>query len=435
MSVRFALDRKTWSMPVVFVLLLSILFPALYLTATIDPQKHLRDMPVALVVEEQSVPSPASPAQALADAVEAAIDPHRFAVHRMTPQALEAAMASDDVAAAVVIPATFDADIASLLQSSGAAEVHRADVAIRTNAGDGSLSNGLVTGDLTPALAAVTHELGSRLLDMQVRNGIPLSGATAALLDDPVTVHAEPYRALPQQSGFGTSVFFFTLVLTLIGFVGASVINPLVDGALGFAPSELGPLVARRPYIALTRRATLLTKWAILTAIAPAATLIAMIVASGVAHMPIDHPVTLWAFSTAAVIALGVSALTVFALFGGGIGSIVNTLFFIAMSMTSSGGIVPLQALPAFFRWQATFEPFRAVLGGVRSILYFDAAPDAGLNEAWIRVGIGAVIGIALGLLVTTLYARRRMFTRHPLPPTTVAPSGADRRAERTTAE
>ena len=416
MSVRFALDRRTWSTPVVLVLVLSILFPALYLTATTDPQEHLRGMPIALVVEEQSAAAPASPADAVADAVEVAVDPHRFAVQRMTPRALDAAMGSDDVAAAIVIPPTFDADIASLLQPPGAAEVRRAQVGIRTNAGDGSLSNGLVTGNLTPTVTAVTRQLGQRLAATRVREGAPASGATAVLLSDPVAVHVEAYRPLPRRSGFGTSVFFFTLVLTLIAFVGASVVNPLVDGALGFAPSELGPLVARRPYTALSRRATLLVKWAVLTATAPVAVLLAMLTAEHLAHLPIDHPVVLWAFSTAAVIAMGTSALTVFALFGGGIGSIVNTLFFVAMSMTSSGGIVPLHALPAPFRWQAAFEPFRAVLEGVRSILYFDAAADAGLGAAWVRVGIGALVGIALGLAATTLYARRREFTRHPLP-------------------
>jgi hypothetical protein len=130
----------------------------------------------------------------------------------------------------------------------------------------------------------------------------------------------------------------------------------------------------------------------------------------------------LWLFSTATIMALGTSALTVFAIFGNGIGALVNTMFFIALSMTSSGGTVPLAATPAFFRWLSEFEPFRAVVDGVRALLYFSGNADAGLTEAWARVAIGGVVGILLGVMITSLYGRVQMFTRQPrLEPSTAA--------------
>jgi ABC-type multidrug transport system permease subunit len=126
--------------------------------------------------------------------------------------------------------------------------------------------------------------------------------------------------------------------------------------------------------------------------------------------------VMLWLFSTATIMAIGTSALTVFAIFGNGIGALVNTMFFIALAMTSSGGTVPLAATPPFFQWLSEFEPFRAVVDGVRALLYFSGNADAGLAEAWLRVAVGGAIGVLLGVTVTALYGRVRLFSRHPRP-------------------
>ena len=55
-------------------------------------------------------------------------------------------------------------------------------------------------------------------------------------------------------------------------------------------------------------------------------------------------------------------------------------LLFVYLALASSGGTVPVQALPSFFRFAASFEPLRQVLGGVRAILYFNAQADAGAH-------------------------------------------------------
>ena len=412
-ALRFALDRHTWLTPVVLLLGLAALFPAIYLSATVDPQSNLDGLPVALVVEQQTVDGPA--AATLASAIEEAVDPVAIALERLSPSELATSIQQNAVAGAVIVPADFTASIASLLPG-GPGPATLPEVQIRTNAGDGGLSNGLVTGNLSPALAAVQQAFGAQLSATAARSGAHVEDARAYLLGTPFTVRASAYSALPDNSGFGTSAFYYSLVLVLLGFVGASVVNPLVDSALGFAPSELGPLVARRDYLRLGRRSTLLTKFAVITAASPFAALITQLVAGPLVGIPIPDPLQLWLFSTAVVAAIGTSALAVFAIFGGGIGSLVNTVFFIALSMTSSGGTVPIQAVPPFFRWLAEFEPFRAVIDGVRAILYFDAIPAAGLTEGWIRVGVGAAIGIAVGVAVTTFYGRRRIFSRHPRP-------------------
>jgi ABC-type multidrug transport system permease subunit len=229
----------------------------------------------------------------------------------------------------------------------------------------------------------------------------------------PFHIATAAFEPLPDNSGLGTSAFYYSLVLVLIAFIGASLVGPLVDGALGFIPSEIGPLVARRPYTAVSRRRTFLAKVAILAAAAPLAALAAQVVAAAFG-ISVASPVALWLFATAVIAAVGTSALAIFAALGTGIGSLVNTLFFVALAMVSSGGTVPLEAAPSFFRWVSEFAPFRHVIDGTRSLFYFDGNLSAGLGDAWVSVGIGGAIGIAAGLIVTTLYAKVPAFSRHP---------------------
>lgn len=410
----FARSRSTWLTPIVLIAGLAVLFPAIYLSATVDPQGNLDGLPVGLVVTPQS-DSNSQAADTVATAITSGA-PSSLAIERLTPTEFANRIADDSIAGAIVIPRDFSESLASLLP--GAATPRVPVVEIRTNAGDGGISNGLLNGTVTPLLAAVNTHLGATLVDTAEATSGELSGAEQLLLSSPFEIHSSGYTALPANAGLGTSAFYYTLILVLLGFVGASVINPFVDSALGFAPSELGPLVARRAYLPLSRLHTLLVKYGVVAAAAPLGALLVQVVATSLVGIPVSDPIQLWLFSSAAIAAIGVSALTVFAIFGGGIGSLVNTLFFIALSMTSSGGTVPLAATPPFFQWASTFEPFAAVLAGVRSVLYFDANPAAGLADAWIRVGIGAAIGISLGVVTTTLYARKRMFTRHPRPVT-----------------
>lgn len=176
----------------------------------------------------------------------------------------------------------------------------------------------------------------------------------------------------------------------------------------------MGPFVTRSPYQALTRFQTLMIKFTIITVCAPVAAALLQLVGAGVIGLPVSSPWLLWLFSTLSIAAIGYGALAVFALFGSGIGALVNTTFFIALSMTSSGGTVPLAATPGFFQWLSYFGPYHGVLEGVRAIFYYDGIATAGLAFGWLHVIAGALIGLALGSISTLLYDRQRGFSRHP---------------------
>jgi hypothetical protein len=324
MNVRRTLSRRAWLMPVLLVVGLAAILPTIYLAGTVDPQRHLTDMPVGLVVEPQSGAAPRNVADGVAAAIEAGTG-KTLAITRMTHDELATAMDHDRVAGAVVIPADFDTSIASLFPGASRSTVPI--VTIVTNAGDGGLSSGLLTGNLTPVLRRVADGLGKQLLQDAARSELP--AANAALLSQPFDTASRAYEPLPDHAGMGMSAFYFSLVLVLVAFIGASLTNPLVDSALGFMPSELGPLVARQPYTAVSRRRTFLAKVAILVTAAPLAALAIQLVAAAFG-VTVGEPITLWLYSTAVIAAIGTSALAVFAVFGSGIGSLVNTLFFVA---------------------------------------------------------------------------------------------------------
>ena len=169
--LRFVLSRSTWLTPVVLVLGLAALFPAIYLSATADPQANLSGLPVGLVVEPQTAagpaaagPSAAGPsARDLASAIVDAVDSDAITLERMSPTQLATHMEHDAVAGAIVIPAGFTASVSSLLPGS-VGPIDVADVRILTNAADGGVSSGLVTGTLTPALTAVQQRFGAQLV-------------------------------------------------------------------------------------------------------------------------------------------------------------------------------------------------------------------------------------------------------------------------------
>ena len=43
---------------------------------------------------------------------------------------------------------------------------------------------------------------------------------------------------MPAKAALGLSAFYTSLLILMSGFIGATIINSFLDGALGFAPSR-----------------------------------------------------------------------------------------------------------------------------------------------------------------------------------------------------
>jgi ABC-type multidrug transport system permease subunit len=135
--------------------------------------------------------------------------------------------------------------------------------------------------------------------------------------------------------------------------------------------------------------------------------------AVAILNMNAPHFASLWLLSWSAAAVVAVGTLVLFATLGT-LGQLVALVVFVYLALASSGGTVPLDALSGFFRFVANFEPLRQILDGVRAILYFGARGDAGLTRAWIATSFGLVFWVALGVLVTTWYDRRRLYRMPP---------------------
>jgi uncharacterized phage infection (PIP) family protein YhgE len=138
-----------------------------------------------------------------------------------------------------------------------------------------------------------------------------------------------------------------------------------------------------------------------------------LLVAVGITKMYAPHVVELWLFTSFAAVVIAFGTLTLLAAFGI-LGQLIAMLAFIYLALASSGGTIPLQALPTIFKFVANFEPLRQILGGTRAILYFNAIGAAGLNRGLLLTGIGLVFWVVTGLAITMWYDRKGLVRMQP---------------------
>lgn len=208
------------------------------------------------------------------------------------------------------------------------------------------------------------------------------------------------------------TAFFYAVLLMMVGFLGSNVVNGLVDAELGFGPTEMGPERRMLPPRRITRVGRYVAKCLTL-AIASVPTATAILAASVfVLDLDLPHCGVLWLFSLLAINAIGAGTLTVVTLWGP-IGIVVSMVF-IGWSIQVSGGTIPQQAMPPFWRFLGSFEAIRAVADGIRAIIYFDAHADAGLSRALVLLVVGLLAGLAAGLLGNLYYDRHRLHRIHP---------------------
>ncbi len=411
-------NRSVWTFPVVVGSLLIMLMTLIYFGSIVDPTAHLHGLPVLLVNEDQGAKTSSGHVN-LGRQVVAALQSSpevssKLSLTLTTLAGAEAEMNKDNGYATVLIPAAFTTSVLALSGAPTPAGKSSPlpTIDLLTNSRSGTLGVSLATAVVQPTIAQISKKIGAQLLQSSAASGSASAGPTA-LLENPVTLAAMPYRPLPPHSGLGLSAFYASLLIMMCGFLGATIVNSSVDAALGYAASEVGPWWRQRLPLRITRWQTLLTKWVVVLGVMLLLTGLLLAVAAGILRMDAPHLWYLWFFAwfTASVVAIG--TLVLFAALGA-VGQLIALLIFVYLALASSGGTVPLQALGGFYRFVANFEPLRQILGGVRSILYFNAAADAGLGRGLILTAIGLVFWVSVGVIVTTWYDRRGLYRLQP---------------------
>lgn len=368
---------RFWMAPIATTLALMSALAALYLGGILNPMTNLRHFPIALVNED------AGPAgQQIVDGLVSGLDKNKFDIRVVSPDEARRLLDTAAVYGSALIPPTFS----SQLRDFGASAVtptrtDRPAITISTNPRAGTLAASIAGQTLTRALTVVNGKVGERLTAEVAAQtgGVALAGAAAAGLASPIDVKSTAYNPLPNGTGNGLSAFYYALLLLLAGFTGSIVVSTLVDSMLGYVPAEFGPVYRFAEQVNISRFRTLLVKWAVMVVLALLTSGVYLAIAHGLG-MPIPLGWQVWLYGVFAIIAVGVTSSSLIAVLGS-MGLLVSMLIFVILGLPSAGATVPLEAVPAFFRWLAQFEPMHQVFLGVRSLLYLNGNADAGLPD------------------------------------------------------
>jgi len=409
---------RFWLAPVVLVAILFSLMAALYMSAVVDPQRHLHDFPVALVNEDSGgeienadgVATEQNLGNQVADGIISSAADNGIVVTRTDRSTALGELNSGKVYGVIVVGSNFTNRAVALGRATVlTAEPTRPSIDIFINRGSGAFASSITTTLADTVRTRVNEEVGAQLTErvrtQLERNDVSFSGAAQLALATPVAVEVSEPTPLPNGAGNGLSAFYFTLLLVLAGFTGAMMVSIVVDGMLGQTPIEYGPFYQLRERLAISRWATLAAKWTIMFLVA--VLLSALFIGVGaLVGTSLPNGFVLWMVSVLAIFAVGVSASAMMAVFGNA-GLLFNLVFFVVFGLPSSGGTLPLEASPRFFEWIAAVEPMHVIYLGVRAVLYFDADLSAGLGRSIIQCMIGLLVGVLLGLLGTKYYDRK----------------------------
>jgi YhgE/Pip-like protein len=402
--------HKIWIMPALIAGTLIALITLIYVGSVVNPTGHLSGLPVVLVDQDQGATvngRHVDIGQEVAAGLQSS--PRVTTPLGLTATSLSAAhhrMDTDDLYATIVIPADFSAAMLQMYGVAADADATasaRPAITILTNQRAGTLGTSIATNVSEPALTAVLQKITAKIASSAPA---PSSAADVTLRGDPLQITTQIYRPLPDHTALGLSAFYLALLTVMCGFLGATITNSSIDSAIGYAPTELGPKWRLRRPLPMTRWQTLLTKWAVVAVVAPVLEAVMLAVGVGALRMNAPHLIELWLFGAFAAIVVGLGTLVLCAAFGS-MGQLLGMLVFLYLSLASSGGTIPIQALPEPLRWAADVEPLRQILGGVRSIVYFDATADAGLTRGLVMTAIGLAFWLLAGVAVTRYYDRR----------------------------
>jgi YhgE/Pip-like protein len=410
---------KIWVIPLVLAALFIALMATIYMGSVIDPTAQLRGLPVAVVNEDtgataggRQIRTGVSIVHALAGSADVS---RRLRLESVSLAEATSEMDRGAAYATLVIPPTLSRSVVLAVgarPSGGARPPARPTLTLLENGRLGSLGVNLAAGVIAPAIAAISPEIGKHLIPLSS----PASRANPivfAQLSDPLVLTTEAYRPLPSHSALGLSAFYVSLIAIMSGFVGATLINSSIDGALGYTATELGPRWRHRRPIPINRKQTLMTKWALAVVATPLLTGILLLIAVGALRMYAPNIGYLWPWLALSALMISFGTLALLAALGA-LGQLVAMILLVYLSLASSGGTVPIQALPEVFRQVGEVEPLRNVLQGSRAILYFGARGDAGLTHSITVIGLELLFWALVGLGITAWYDHKKLYRLSP---------------------
>jgi len=401
-------QRPVWAAPIVIGAILIGLMTALYIGSAVDPVDHMHGLPVSLVERDAGADLYGKPLdlghKLEGELVGSSEVTGKLAIHVESMAAARDRMDRGASYATLVVPPDLTARTLNLLGAGKEpARAGLPSVRLLSNQRAGTEGASLASGVLEPAVGAISRNLGARLL---AAAGTGAGTAAEAALADPVQVQATVYRPLPAKAALGLSAFYASLLILMSGFIGATIVNTFLDGALGFAPTEIGSRWSMARPALISRWQTLLAKWGMAVVLTGVLVAVFLLVAALILRMNAPSPLLLWAYGWFGAATVAIGTLALFAVLGTP-GQLVGLLVFVYVGLASAGGTVPIQALPDVFAAVSHADPLRQILDGVRSILYLEARADAGLAEGAIATAIGLLFWLGFGAFFVRRYDKQ----------------------------
>jgi YhgE/Pip-like protein len=356
-----------------------------YIGGFLDPLGHLSNAPIGFVNEDAGsnvAGVPLAAGQQIQQELTANTGDGAIKWRVLSSQAeAERQIRDNEIWGAVVVPSTFSADVGAIGAAAVAGQAApQAKLTVLANEGGGLFQSSFFTELSTKAVASASESANKQLVGLLDQAQATISPVAAVALGSPVVIDRQDTVALPDKSGRGMAPFYLAVMISLTGFLAASIAGIAVDLERGAERLELfgqeidlnvGDGGAWSQWVAK----------AICTTVGAAlGGLLAVFTAVGVLGMDVSSAPKAYGMGVLGAVTVGLVSLVFLVLFGIA-GELVGVLFTTIFGVPSALGVYPSQAVPGIFSWIGSWHPLRYMTDGMRSIAFFDAS-GAGLGRA-----------------------------------------------------
>jgi YhgE/Pip-like protein len=377
-----------------------------YIGGFLDPVGHLHDAPIAIVNADKGAQAAGTTLDAgkqleqqLTGSGGGKVDWRKLD----TAAEARAQLRDNRLWGAIVIPEDFSSSIARIGTSLGQAPPAQLD--ILTNEGSGLFQSSFVEQLTATALAETSDQTNQQLVALLGQANATIAPSAAVTLGRPVVAETKAVVELPAKAGRGIAPFYLAVMVTLTGFLAASIVGIGIDLLRG---TERLELFGRDLDLGRITRGGPWSQWtvkAIGTSVGAAlGGLLAVGTAVGILGMDVASAPKAYGMGVLGAVAIGLVSLVFLTLFGLA-GELLGVLFTTIFGVPSALGVYPAQTVPGVFRFIAAWHPMRYLTDAMRSIAFFDAT-GAGLGRAVVVITIWLVGALVVGALAARLIDR-----------------------------
>jgi YhgE/Pip-like protein len=386
--------------------LMGALMTSSYIGGLIDPVGHLDNAPMGFVNADPGVGQLNVGAEVQQKITSVGDGKIEWKVLKSQAEA-EKQIRDNELWGAIVVPEDFSASIAQIATAPAGAKAAQLD--LLANEGSGLFQPAMFTEFSTEATTEISATVQQQIAGLMAQTGAQISPADAAVVGQPVVANRTAVVELPTKAGRGIAPFYLAVMITLTGFLAASIVGIGVDLLRG---SERLELFARtldlRPG-GVDTEIPPMKLWvvkAVPTAIgALLGGLCAVFTALVIFGMDVASAPKLYAVGALGAVTVAMISLVFLTLFGL-VGELLGVLFTTIFGVPAALGIYPYQAVPGFFRWVSSWHPMRYLSDSTRSIAFYDAS-GAGLARGVTIVAIWLVGAVVVGAACAYLLGRR----------------------------